>query len=281
MPDRPRTDRLAIITNLHCCRSKCSGAARDDYEAQLDSIRHAGQRTTLHHLALSLIEAEYPPVIGARRQLAAEAAITVAVEGPLAKNLVKLTASPGGELVVLGLALGGGALDHASDLDIGLFTGDFAAQSMRHGPLVRRHFNRLASWSVPRCSFPPLRARASLRSGHAAAATRQTRSAGCVHRRFIKYQSAITRGRGAYGSDRGRVLPGPSLRKEVQAVISERPSATAIHAPRGAGDAKWSSINRAGRWRNRCAADCGHVHFCNCVMPPAQAEETLSASTLT
>lgn len=139
------------------CERMRQGPARDDYEAQLDCIRvvTGEQRFTL---GISLIEAEHPPsAIGAALSHTAEAAITVAAHSTVeefAKVHGRIAES---ELVLLGLGrLGGGALTHASDLDmIYLFTGDFAAQSDGARPLSATHYyNRLASRVSAALSVP-------------------------------------------------------------------------------------------------------------------------------
>ena len=133
------------------------GAAREDYEALLDSLRRVVSEERFA-LGLRLIEAENSPQIIARSLSAvAEAAIQVAVEGASAEFAKAHGEVPGGELVVLGLGrLGGGALTHASDLDlIYLFTGDFLAQSDGDRPLgATLYFNRLASRVSAALSVP-------------------------------------------------------------------------------------------------------------------------------
>jgi glutamate-ammonia-ligase adenylyltransferase len=201
-----------------------SGAARDDYEAQLDAIRHvtSEQRFTL---GISLIEAEYPPaIIGAALSSTAEAAISVAAEAATKEFAKAHGVIQGSELVILGLGrLGGGALTHASDLDIiYLFTGDFAAQSDGARPLgATLYFNRLSSRVSAALSVPTAqgalyevdtRLRPQGKQGPLAVSTEA----------FAKYQResawtwehmALTRGRVLVGSD--------TARKEVQAAISD------------------------------------------------------------
>ncbi len=154
----------ASLTEIKADQMRSGPALADrqnDYEAQLDSIRHvtSEQRFTL---GISLIEADYAPsVIGAALSATAEAAIAVAAEGAAAEFARVHGSIPGGELVILGLGrLGGGALTHASDLDmIYLFTGDFEAQS-DGGPNGARplgatlYFNRLASRVSAALSVP-------------------------------------------------------------------------------------------------------------------------------
>lgn len=132
-------------------------APRADYEATLDGIR---QVTSEYRFALGvqLIEARHnPPDIACGLSRLAEAAILTAaqaaeeefarVHGRIADN----------ELVILGLGrLGGGALTHASDLDmIYLFSGDYSRESDGKRPLGGTlYFNRLASRVTAALSVP-------------------------------------------------------------------------------------------------------------------------------
>lgn len=92
----------------------------------------------------------------------AEAAIGVLAQATIADFARRHGRVPGSELVVLALGrLGGGALTHASDLDlIYLFTGDYAAESDGEKPLgAVLYYNRLAqrltaALSVPTASGP-------------------------------------------------------------------------------------------------------------------------------
>ncbi|MFU7526960.1 bifunctional [glutamate--ammonia ligase]-adenylyl-L-tyrosine phosphorylase/[glutamate--ammonia-ligase] adenylyltransferase [Qipengyuania sp. ASV99] len=138
-------------------RQMRSGPARGDYEAQLDCIRQVTSEARFT-LGVGLIEAQYSPVeIGGALSATAEAAIAVAVESASDEFAQTHGRIPGGELVVLGLGrLGGGALTHASDLDIVyLFTGDFGVQSDGRRPLgATLYFNRLASRVSAALSVP-------------------------------------------------------------------------------------------------------------------------------
>ncbi len=132
-------------------------AAREDYEAQLDCIRVVTSEMRFA-LGVQLIEAINDPLdiaIGLCRT--AEAALTIASEAA-AKEFAKQHGHiPGGELIILGLGrLGGGALSHASDLDIiYLFTGDVGAESDGDRPLsTTLYFNRLATRVSAALSVP-------------------------------------------------------------------------------------------------------------------------------
>ncbi|WP_108789784.1 bifunctional [glutamate--ammonia ligase]-adenylyl-L-tyrosine phosphorylase/[glutamate--ammonia-ligase] adenylyltransferase [Erythrobacter sp. Alg231-14] len=201
-----------------------SGPIRDDYEAQLDCIRHVTSETRFT-LGVSLIEAEFPPsVIGAALSATAEAAIAIAVEAASSEFVRAHGRIAGGELVVLGLGrLGGGALTHASDLDIVyLFTGDFAAQSDGKRPLgATLYFNRLASRVSAALSVPTAqgalyevdtRLRPQGNQGPLAVSTEA----------FAKYQRETAWTWEHMALMRARVLAGsPQARAEVEAAVSE------------------------------------------------------------
>ncbi|RDC61270.1 [Glutamate--ammonia-ligase] adenylyltransferase [Alteripontixanthobacter maritimus] len=119
----------------------------EDYERQLDRIRIVtGEKRFA--LGVQLIEAAQDPLdIAEGLARVAEAALTVAQHAAEEEFAIAHGRVPGAEPVVLGLGrLGGGALTHASDLDIvHLFTGDHAAQSDGDRPLgATLYFNRLA-----------------------------------------------------------------------------------------------------------------------------------------
>ncbi len=132
-------------------------AARPDYEALLDAIRVVTGEVRFA-LGVQLIEGLADPLAIARAlSRLAEAALALAFAGTVREFERKHGRVPGGELLVLGLGrLGGGALTHASDLDIiYLFTGDFAARSDGERPLgATEYFNRLASRVSAALSVP-------------------------------------------------------------------------------------------------------------------------------
>jgi glutamate-ammonia-ligase adenylyltransferase len=119
----------------------------DDYEQALDRIRivTSEQRFTL---GVQLIEAAQDPLdVAEALSRVAEAAVEVACEAAQEEFAERHGRFDDGELLVLGLGrLGGGALTHASDLDmIYLFTDGEAAESNGRRPLGRTlYFNRLA-----------------------------------------------------------------------------------------------------------------------------------------
>ncbi|MBW8783465.1 MAG: bifunctional [glutamate--ammonia ligase]-adenylyl-L-tyrosine phosphorylase/[glutamate--ammonia-ligase] adenylyltransferase [Novosphingobium sp.] len=124
-----------------------SGEAGDDYQRLLDRVRRKVGELRFA-LGVQLIEGATDPLaIAAGLSRVAEAAIEVlarATEAEFARVHGRIA---GSEPIILGLGrLGGGALTHASDLDIvHLFTGDFLAVSDGARPLGGTlYFNRLA-----------------------------------------------------------------------------------------------------------------------------------------
>ncbi len=133
------------------------GAARDDYEAQLDCIRRITGEDRLA-LGIRLIEAQDSPrAIAGALAATAEAAVRVAAKAAEAEFARVHGRIDGSDLVILGLGrLGGGVLTHASDLDIiYLFTGDFRGESDGRRSLGGTlYFNRLASRVTAALSVP-------------------------------------------------------------------------------------------------------------------------------
>lgn len=144
-------DVPAIIARMQ------GAAVRDDYEALLDAIRIVTGEIRFA-LGIQLIEGLADPLAIARAlSRTAEAALQLAADATIAEFAAKHGRIAGSELLILGLGrLGGGALTHASDLDIVyLFTGDFAAQSDGHRPLGGTiYYNRLASRVSAALSVP-------------------------------------------------------------------------------------------------------------------------------
>jgi len=174
-------------------------------------------------LGVQLIEGVADPLDVAQGYArVAEAAFNVLCRATIAAFEEQHGSVPGGELLVVALGrLGGGALTHASDLDlIYLFTGDFIADSDGRRPLgATAYFNRLAqrvsaAMSVPTASGPlyeiDTRLRPSGTQGPLAVSTES----------FARYQResawtwehmALTRARPIFGSD--------AARAEVNAII--------------------------------------------------------------
>ena len=145
----PATD--ALVAEL------ADGEVDDDYERLLDRVRRrvSERRFTL---GVQLIEgASDPLAIAAANARVAEAALRVLAEATVREFEATHGRVPGGELVVLGLGrLGGGALTHASDLDlVYLFTGEHGAESDGRRPLgATLYFNRLAQRISAALSVP-------------------------------------------------------------------------------------------------------------------------------
>ncbi len=134
-----------------------ASAKREDYEALLDAIRsETGElRFTL---GVQMIEGLVDPLaISAALSRVAEAALELAVRAAHNEFAKVHGWIADSELLVVGLGrLGGGALTHASDLDIiYLFTGDTSAQSNGERPLsTSAYYNRLASRVSAALSVP-------------------------------------------------------------------------------------------------------------------------------
>ncbi|AUW60463.1 bifunctional [glutamate--ammonia ligase]-adenylyl-L-tyrosine phosphorylase/[glutamate--ammonia-ligase] adenylyltransferase [Sphingobium sp. SCG-1] len=194
----------------------------DDYQMLLDRVR---QRVGDKRFALGaqIVRGHSDPLkVAAGYSRLAESAIDVLVQGTVAEFEAAHGQVPGGELAILALGrLGGGALTHASDLDlIYLFSGDFAAESAGPKPLgATQYFNRLAqritnALSVQTGSGPLYEVDTRLRPSGAQGLL-------CVSfESFARYQReaawawehlALTRARPIYGSDVART----SLRKII------------------------------------------------------------------
>ncbi len=118
-----------------------------DYQARLDHVRKVVGEKRFALGAQIVAGVSDPLDVSAGYARVAEAAIRVLAEATVAEFALKHGRVPDSELVVLALGrMGGGALTHASDLDlIYLFTGDFAAESdgeKRLGAVL--YYNRLA-----------------------------------------------------------------------------------------------------------------------------------------
>ena len=127
------------------------------YEDRLDRIRIVTGETRFG-LGVQLIEAAQDPLeIAAALARTAEAALEVAVEAAEEEFARRHGRIAGSELVVLGLGrFGGGALTHASDLDlVYLFTGTHECESDGERPLgATLYYNRLAQRISAALSVP-------------------------------------------------------------------------------------------------------------------------------
>lgn len=137
-------------------RMEAGGASRD-YERQLDRIRIVTGELRFA-LGLQLIQAVHDPLdIAVALSRTAEAALQVAHRAACEEFACKHGRIANSELVVLGLGrFGGGALTHASDLDIiYLFSGESGAESDGECPLGGTHYyNRLAQRLSAALSVP-------------------------------------------------------------------------------------------------------------------------------
>jgi glutamate-ammonia-ligase adenylyltransferase len=118
-----------------------------DYQQTLDTVRHEVGELRFA-LGAQLVEGASDALeVAAALSRTAEAAIQVLGEGACGEFEKVHGRVAGGRLAILGLGrLGGGALTHASDLDlIFLFSGDHGAESDGRRPLgATLYFNRLA-----------------------------------------------------------------------------------------------------------------------------------------
>jgi [glutamine synthetase] adenylyltransferase / [glutamine synthetase]-adenylyl-L-tyrosine phosphorylase len=133
------------------------GESDDDYERVLDRVRRrVGEKRFA--LGVQLIEGATDPLeISAALARVAEAAIRVLADAARAEFERSHGRIAGSELAILGLGrMGGGALTHASDLDlVYLFTGDFHAESDGRRALgATPYYNRLCQRVTGALSVP-------------------------------------------------------------------------------------------------------------------------------
>jgi len=193
-----------------------------NYEVLLDSVRQkVGERRFA--LGVQLIEGVSDPIdVSQGYARVAEAAFEVLAQAAVAEFETVHGRISGSELTVLALGrLGGGALTHASDLDIVfLFTGGLAAESDGRRPLgATSYFNRLAqrvsaALSVPTASGPLYEVDTRLRpSGTQGLLAVSTESFALYQREsaWTWEHMALTRARPIFGS--------PAARAEVAAIV--------------------------------------------------------------
>lgn len=155
--DATALDPVADIATL---AQEMAGGA--DYQLRLDHVRRiVGEKRFA--LGTQIIAGVADPLaVSAGYARVAEAAIGVLAAATIAEFAAAHGRVPGSELVILALGrMGGGALTHASDLDlIYLFTGNYLAESDGAKPLgAVLYYNRLAqrisaALSVPTASGP-------------------------------------------------------------------------------------------------------------------------------
>lgn len=129
----------------------------DDYQQRLDAVRvQVGEMRFA--LGVQLIEGRHDPVaIAGGYARVAEAAIRRLADCAIREFTAVHGQMPGSEPVILALGrLGGGALTHASDLDlIFLFSGDIGGESDGVRPLgSTQYYNRLAQRIIAALSVP-------------------------------------------------------------------------------------------------------------------------------
>ena len=138
-------------------RQLSAGEADDDYERLLDRVRRRVGELRFK-LGVQLIEGSGDPIaIGQALSRVAEAALAVLADAATAEFEKVHGRIPGGQLMIMGYGrLGGGALTHASDLDlVFLFTGEHSAESDGPRPLgATLYFNRLAQRVIAALSVP-------------------------------------------------------------------------------------------------------------------------------
>ncbi len=241
------------------CAEMRAGEAGDDYEAALQRVRLVvGEKRFA--LGAQLVAGTSDPLdVAHGYSRVAEAAIEVLGAATIAEFERAHGRVPDSELLILALGrLGGGALTHASDLDlIYLFTGDFAAESDGAKPLGAVHYyNRLAqrlsgALSVPTAAGALYEIDTRLRPSGAQGPLVVSLDG------FAKYQRedawtwehmALTRARPVFGSDAARravsgviesVLSAPRDRNKLIADAAEMRAEMARHKPpQGALDAK-------------------------------------------
>ena len=247
--DASAFDLPGTVDELAAQFAQCE--ADDDYEALLDCVRRRVSEARFA-LGVQLIEHVRDPLeIAAALSRVAEAALTVLADAARRAFEAVHGRVPGGELVLLGLGrLGGGALTHASDLDlVFLFTGDHGAESDGARPLgATLYFNRLAqrviaALSVPTAEGALYEVDTRLRPSGAQGPLAVTLDS------FARYQResawtwehmALTRARALYGPGEARealgaiieeVLSAPRDKAKLRAEVLHMRGEMALHKP--------------------------------------------------
>ncbi len=137
--------------------ARMAACENDMYETRLDHIRQVVGEERFA-LGVQLVEGKQDPLdIAEGSCRVAEAALETAANAACAEFETKHGKIAGAELLVLGLGrLGGGALTHASDLDVVyLFDGETGSESDGDRPLTTSlYFNRLATRVTAAMSAP-------------------------------------------------------------------------------------------------------------------------------
>jgi glutamate-ammonia-ligase adenylyltransferase len=233
--------------------------AGDDYQRLLDHVRQVvGEKRFA--LGVQIVAGVSDPLeVSAGYARVAEAALDVLARETVASFAERHGHVPDSELVILALGrFGGGALTHASDLDlIFLFTGDHLAESDGDKPLgAVTYYNRLAQRVIAALSV-------ATAAGALYEVDTRLRPSGAQGplvvslEGFARYQRgdawtwehmALTRARPVFGSDAGRaavaaviarVLEGDRPDRDVAAEATKMRADMAAHKPpQGPLDAK-------------------------------------------
>ncbi len=233
--------------------------AGDDYQRLLDHVRKIVGEKRFALGAQIVAGASDPLQVSAGYSRVAEAAIEVLASAAIDEFTVRHGRVPGSELVILALGrFGGGALTHASDLDlIFLFTGDYRLESDGEKPLgAVTYYNRLAqrviaALSVATAAGPLYEVDTRLRPSGAQGPLVVSLDG------FAKYQRedawtwehmALTRARPVFGSGEARaavqavidaVLCGERPERDIAADAGKMRDEMAAHKPpKGPLDAK-------------------------------------------
>jgi len=152
--DASALDLPGSISDLSSRMTQCE---EENYEERLDRLRQVVGEERFA-LGVQLIDKRHDPLeIAEGLCRVAEAAVTVGAQAAITEFESVHGRIKGGELLILGLGrLGGGALTHASDLDmVYLFTGEIGAESDGARPLSSTlYFNRLAARVTAALSVP-------------------------------------------------------------------------------------------------------------------------------
>lgn len=233
--------------------------AGDDYQRLLDHVRRIVAEKRFALGAQIVAGVSDPLAVSAGYARVAEAALEVLARATVAEFAVRHGRVPDSELVILALGrFGGGALTHASDLDlIFLFTGDHLAESDGEKPLgAVTYYNRLAQRVIAALSV-------ATAAGALYEVDTRLRPSGAQGPLvvsldgFARYQReeawtwehmALTRARAVFGSDAGRaavdaaigaVLAGDRPARDIAAEAAKMRADMAAHKPpQGPLDAK-------------------------------------------
>ncbi|MCR5871747.1 MULTISPECIES: bifunctional [glutamate--ammonia ligase]-adenylyl-L-tyrosine phosphorylase/[glutamate--ammonia-ligase] adenylyltransferase [unclassified Sphingomonas] len=233
--------------------------AGDDYQRLLDHVRQIVGEKRFALGAQIVAGAGDPLEVSAGYARVAEAALAVLAQATVEEFAVRHGRVPGSELVILALGrFGGGALTHASDLDlVFVFTGDHLGESDGEKPLgAVTYYNRLAQRVIAALSV-------ATAAGALYEVDTRLRPSGAQGplvvslEGFARYQReeawtwehmALTRARAVFGSPTGRgavvqvidqVLHGDRPARDIAAEAAKMRADMAAHKPpKGPLDAK-------------------------------------------